>query len=279
MASMAGAAGGPLTSKYSFKGQKMKIDNGSTATILDFDAQTITTINTAQKTYTVRGFNDIAAGGGSADVEAKIDVKETGQKKIINGYNASELVMTMEVESPQAQQMGKMQMEVDMWLSPDVPGYQELHDFYQKNAGKFPWAAMAAGANPSMQNAMADMLKKMASMQGIQVEEIIRMKSAGGGAGGPAAGPSAAQMDQMQQAMAKACPQMQAMIAQGGPAAAMIKQQYDQMCGGASGATPGSASGGSSNALIEMTMDSSNFSSAGIPDSVFAIPAGFQKGN
>jgi hypothetical protein len=280
MASMPGAASGPQTSKYYFKGQKMKTDNGNTATILDFDAQTITTINTAQKTYTVRGFNDIAAGAGagSANVEATVDVKETGQKKTVNGFNASELVMTMEVASPQAQQMGKMQMEVDMWLSPDVPGYQELHDFYQKNAGKFPWAAIAAGANPSMQNAMADMQKKMASMQGVPVEEIVRVKSAGGAAGGPAAGPSAAQMAQMQQAMAKACPQMQTMIAQGGPAAAMVKKQYDLMCG-ASGATSGAASGSSSNALIEMTMDSSDFSSAGIPDSVFAIPAGFQKSN
>ena len=56
----------------------------------------------------------------------KIDVKETGQQKTINGYNAKELVMTMEVEMPQAPQMGKMQVEMDLWLSTDVPGIGEL---------------------------------------------------------------------------------------------------------------------------------------------------------
>jgi hypothetical protein len=229
-----------------------------------------------QKTYTVAPFNT-AAANTPQDIDAKIDVKETGQKKTINGYNASELVMTMtmDVDNPQARQMGPMNMEMDMWLSQDVPGVSELHDFYQRNMGKFPWSAMAAGANPSMQKAMAQLQKQMASLHGVQVETTIRVKSAGGGPGGPA-GPSGEQMAQMRQAMAQACPQMQALMAQGGPVAAQIKAQYDRMCGSA--AAP-AAPTGSPNSLIEMTMDSSDFSTAGIPDSVFAIPAGFTKSN
>ena len=47
--------------------------------------------------------------------------------------------MTMEMDSPQMSKAGmKMQMEVDMWRSSDVPGAQELKAFYQKNAGTFP---------------------------------------------------------------------------------------------------------------------------------------------
>jgi len=276
MASMGGAATAPQTTKQYFKGQKMKTDSGATATILDFEAQTVTTLNIAHKTYTVTPFNDMTKGAKAPDIEAKIDVKETGQKKTINGYNASELVMTMEVDSPQARQMGPMQMEIDMWISPDVPGYQELREFYRRNAARFPWSAMAAGANPSMQQAMADLQKKMMSMHGVSVAQVMRMKSAGGAPGSPAAGPSGEQMAQMQQAMAQACPQMQSMIAKGGPAAATIKQQYDKMCGGAAAAP---ASPGSSSYLMEMTMDSSDFSTAGIPDSVFAIPADFKKTN
>jgi Domain of unknown function (DUF4412) len=271
MAAMAGAAG-PQTSKFYLKGQKMKIDHGGTSTILDFDAQTITTINTTQKTYSVKGFSDVAEGTKHADIDAKIDARETGQKKIVNGYNASELIMTMEVESAQARQLGKMQMEVDMWLSADVPGSQELHDFYQKNAGKFPWAAMGAAGNPGMQQAMADLQRKLASMHGVPVEQIVRMKAPGG-----AGGASADQMAQMQAGMAKACPQMQAAIAKGGPAAAILQQQYDRMCGGTTAAETGATPGSSSNALIEMTMDSSDFSSGSIPDAVFAIPDGFEK--
>jgi hypothetical protein len=279
MASMGGAATAPQTSKYYFKGQKMKMEDSTTATILDFDAQTITTINLTQKTYAVRSFSDMGAAGKAADIEAKVDIRETGQKKTIDGYNASEVIMTMEVDSPQARQMGPMRMEMDMWLSPDVPGYREMHDFYEKNASRFPWASLGANAGPNMQKAMADLMKKMASMHGVQVESVIRMKSAGGAPGSPAAGPSGEQMAQMQQAMAQACPQMQSMIAKGGPAAAMIKQQYDKMCGGAAGAAGAPAAPGSSNSLFEMTMYSSDFSTAGIPDSVFAIPADFKKTN
>jgi hypothetical protein len=39
----------------------------------------------------------------------------------------------------------------------------------------------------------------------------------------------------------------------------------------------GGASQGASNSLMEITTDASEFSTAGIPDSVFAIPAGYQK--
>ncbi len=168
----------------------MKTESADIATILDFDAQTITTVNHRQKTYTVRKFSDFASATNGID--AKIDVRETGQQKVINGYNAHELVMTMEMEnpaagrSPAAAQMGKMQMEMDMWLSSDPPGAGEVRAFYQKNASRFPWAAMANGANPSMQAAMAQLQRKIAEMNGVQVMEVMKMKSPGGAAAMPA---------------------------------------------------------------------------------------------
>ena len=76
----AGGGGRIRTSKHYFKGQKMKTETGDTSTILDFDAQTITTVNNRQKTVTVRSFSDMGAARG--DVNAvQIDVKETGQQK------------------------------------------------------------------------------------------------------------------------------------------------------------------------------------------------------
>jgi len=140
---MAAMAGGSATTRHYFKGQKTKTDTGDTAFILDFDAQTITHINNKAKTYTVTKFSDVGAAMKGADVETKIDVKETGQKKTINGFNATEVIMTMEVETPQsAKAGGKMQMEMDMWLSSDVPGAKEVRAFYQKNAANLPWAAL-----------------------------------------------------------------------------------------------------------------------------------------
>jgi hypothetical protein len=272
MASMMGNQA-PTVSTYYYKGQKVKIDNGATATILDFGAQTITNINNTSKTVTVKSFQDMAANGGANNVEAKIDVKETGQTKTVNGFNASEAIMTMEmkIDNPQASKMGPMQMEMDMWLASDVPGAEQMRAFYQKNEANFPWAAMSGGGNPSMAASMADAQRKIASMHGIPVQQIMRIKPASG-AGAPAT-PTMTPAQQAQ--MAKARAQLEAMAAQGGPGAAAIQAQLARMGGmGAGGAAPSS-----SGAMIEVTMDASDFSSAGIPDSVFDIPADYKKGN
>jgi hypothetical protein len=269
MAAMAGASGNE-TSKYSFKGQKMKVDTGNTSTILDFDSQTITTINNAQKTYTVRGFNDIPASQN--DVSAKIDVKETGQKKTVNGYNASQLVLTMDVTMPQAGPMGKMQMEVDMWISKDAPGASELRKFYQKNMAKFPWAAMGGGGNQAMAASMADLQRKIADMDGVPVEEIIKLRAAGGAAAPQMPQMTAEQSAQMAQAMAK----LQELQKQGGPAAAAAAQAMARM-GGAQGAAGGRGAAGASNSMIEMTIDTNSFSTDSVAESTFAVPGGFAK--
>jgi hypothetical protein len=278
---------GPYTSKIALRGQKMKIDNGSSIMVMDFDAQTLTTINPSAKTYTVQPFSQLS--NDANEIEAKIDAKETGQKKTINGYNATEWVLTMDVDMPQARQMGPMRMEVDLWVSPDVPGASEQRAFYQRNIGKFPWAALAGGGGGrGMQQAMSDLQRKLASMNGVPVEQVVKIKSAGGGsaAGGAMPGMPAGggmtpeQMQQVQGAMAQARARLEAMKAQGGPAAAIAEQQLARM-GNTGGAPPAgaNAAGASSGSFIEMTMDSSDFSTATVPDGSFAPPADYKKTN
>jgi hypothetical protein len=261
MAAMAGGVNTPPAKLY-FKGQKMKTDSGDTATILDFDAQTITVINNKLKTISVRNFSDVSAAARQSDLSVKVDVKETGQQKTINGYNAKELIMTMDIDNPQARQMGKMQMEMDIWLSGDVPGVGELRSFYQKNMERMPWAALSGGGNAAIQTGMAEMRRKMAEMNGVQVLSVMKMKPAGGAAAPAMPQMTPAQMAQMQAAMAR-------LQQQGGPGAAAAAQAMARM--------GGAPAGGASDAMLEITMESTDFSTAAIPDSVFAIPAGYQK--
>jgi hypothetical protein len=159
-----------------------------------------------------------------------------------------------------------MQMEMDLWLSSDVPGIGELRSFYKKNMDRFPWAALSGGANQGgMQAGIAEMQRKIAEMGGVQVESVMKMKSAGG-----AGAPAMPQMTAAQQAqMAAAMEKLKAMQQQGGPGAAAAAQAMARMGGG--------AAPGASNSLMEITTDASDFSTASIPDSVFAIPAGYQK--
>jgi len=79
------------------------------------------------------------------------------------------------------------------------------------------------------------------------------------------------QQAQMQAAMAK----LQQMQSQGGPAAAAAQQAMGRMGAMSGGATPGSASG--AGYMMEMTIEASDFSSASLPDSVLAVPAGYKQ--
>jgi hypothetical protein len=265
---MMGAGGGDQSSKHYMKGSKIKVERGTTAIIMDFDAETVTTINHSAKTYSVMKFSDTQQALANAGAEIKIDVKDTGQHKTINGFNASQVVLTMDIAAQQAGAQGlRMTMEMELWLCSDVPGAAEARAFYQKNTGKFPWAALGAGGNPAMQKAMADMQKKIASLGGVSVQQIVRMKPAGG-----AGSPAMPQMNQAQSAqMAQAMARLEEMKKQGGPQAAAAEQAMARM-----GAMRG-ATGGGGGALFETTMESSEFSTAGIPDSVFAIPTGYQQ--
>jgi len=247
---------GDQVSKVYLKGQKMMTDSGSTALLMDFEAQTITTINKTAKTYSVKPFSQINQAVPEGP-ELQVDFKQTGQHKVVNGFDATQGLMTVQVDMPQAKSGMKMQMEMEFWVSPDVPGAQELRGFYQRNAGRFPWAAASAGGNSSMQRAMSEIQKRVAAMPGVPVLEIVRIKSAGG---------NDAQMAQMQQGMGQARAQLEAMAQQGGPQGDAAKKALASM-GGMSGSGP----------LSETTIEASGFSTNAIPDSVFAIPAGFQK--
>jgi hypothetical protein len=252
------AAGGEHTSKTYLKGQKMMMDSGSSATILDFEAQTITHVDNSRKTYSVSKFGDMGQALQKSGAAIAIDVKETGQRKTINGYNASEVVLTADVAMASTGAAGmKMHMEIHNWISPDVPGSQEMRAFYQKNGDRFPWTAMAGSGrgDQSLQQAMLDIRRKMSAMKGVTVLQVMKM-----GVGG-----NDAQTAQMQQGMVAARERLEEMKRQG-KLPPQLEQQLAKMQ---------AASGGGS--LNETTIESTGFSSTPIPDSVFAVPAGYQQ--
>ena len=250
------AASGHQVTKVYLKGQKMMTDTASMATLLDFDAQTVTSINKTAKTYSVMPFGQINQQV-QAGPEMQIDFRQTGQHKVINGFNATQGVMNVQVEMPQSKSGMKVQMELEFWVSPDVPGARELHEFYQRNMSRFPWANMRPGGDPGLQKALGELEKHMAEMPGVPVLQIVRMKTAG---------VSEQQAAQMQQGMAQARERLEAMAQQGGQQGDAARQALARM-----GALTGSGT------LSESAIEVSGFSTAAIPESVFAIPAGFRK--
>lgn len=242
--------GNGMVVKHSIKGQKEVEDRGRVTVVMDFDAQTLTTIDHNAKTYKVARFSDLGSSAAAGEVQA--EVRNTGQKKTINGFEATEVLMTVQVDTARGSQPGfKGQMEVELWLSRDVPGSQELRAFYKRNGAHWPVAGSDGSA--SMQKGMAKLQQQFAELDAVPVMEVIRMKSAAG------AGASGAQMDQ-------ARARLEAVAKGGGPNAAGAQQALDRL---------NAMSGGGS--LFDITMEAGNFSSAPVPDSQFAIPAGYRK--
>lgn len=253
------AAAGDRNSTTYLKGQKMKVDSGASAIIFDFESQTITHLDNTRKSYTVSRFSDMGQALDRTGTEFSMDVKETGERKTINGFHASEVVITTEIATSQTRQAAmKMKMEMHLWITPDVPGSQEMRAFYQKNGERFPWAAMAGGhGDQGMQKAMAEVRRKMSALKGVPVLQVMKM-DIGGGSEGQAA--------KMQQGMAQMQKQLEEMKRQG-KLPPQLEQQLSRL-------QASSSPGGS---MAETTLESSGFSNSSIPDSVFAIPSGYQQ--
>ena len=77
------------------------------------------------------------------EMEVDFDVKETGQKKSIAGYDAREVVMTITVreKGKSLEDNGGLVVTSDMWLGPEIPAMKELADFEMRY-----WKAVAPEA-------------------------------------------------------------------------------------------------------------------------------------
>jgi hypothetical protein len=251
------SAGGGMvtTSKFQLKGNKIKMDTDSMVTIMDFDAQTMTTLDPKTKTYRVTSMNEIAQGMDKASPSIQAKATETGAKKTINGFNCRQVNLTMNVQTgaPGTGAPGAMAMVMDMesWVSADVPGAAELAAFGKRMAekGLFPGAT----GDPRTRKAMLDLQREMAKINGVPVQQVMRMRMA-----------DDAQNAQMAAQMQQARAQMEALRKQGGPAAAQIEKALAAM-------------GGGGKSLMETVTDSTGFSTAAIPATDFAVPAGYRQ--
>lgn len=241
--------------KYFYKGQAMRVETKARVFIVDFDKQSIVTLDPERKVYWLTRFADVPQPAGAAMNNMQIDFKDTGATRTINGFNAHQFLISAAMDMSQMRPGAKMNMEMEIWVSPDVPGASEMRKFYERNAAKFPWGVFAQGNRDRSGNAMVELQRKMASMNGVPVEQIIHVTPAGGDE----------QAARMQQQMAAARARLEEMAKQGGRQGEMAQQALARM-GGASGAS-----------LMEMTIDSQDFSTASIPASLFEIPSGYTK--
>ncbi len=239
-----GPGAGTVT-KHFLKGNRSKAESANSVIITDYDAQTVTILMPANKTYRVTPMSQSSAAMEKAGGDIKADVKETGAKKSIGGFNCKQVIMTLSMTG-----QTPMNVESEMWVSPDVPGAAELKAMGMRMAEK----GVGASGSTQMQKALADIQRQTAKIGGVPVLTIMRMKQG-----------DDAQSKQMQAQMQAARAQMEALKKQGGPAAAAVEKAMANL----------PAAGGKYS--MEVTTESSGFTTTSIPASEFTIPAGYKK--
>ena len=162
------------------KGNRKITVNDATGSIVDLDEEKVYELDMKAKTYKVTTFDEMrrrmleaqeraknspAAQKSSAEpkndakqMQIDFDLKESGQKKDINGYNCREVVMTITVHEKDKtlEQSGGMVMTTHEWLAPRIAAMKEITDFDRRYAEKLrPPSLFAVGAPSADQMAAA----------------------------------------------------------------------------------------------------------------------------
>ena len=209
--------GDPATSTVALKGNRKSSVNDTTGEIIDLGEEKVYRLDLKKKEYKVVTFEQLRKEWQDAQAEAKanadkmreaqgetepsaakmeisVDVKETGQRKPIAGYDAREVVMTItsHQEGKTLEEGGGYVMTNTMWLGPRIPALDEIRDFdmrYMKAVMGDDGAAamqqmmtvfaMFASAKPMMEKLQTEGRKlEGTSLQSTMVMESVKSAEA-----------------------------------------------------------------------------------------------------
>jgi hypothetical protein len=190
-----------LINTVSIKGDRKATISDNTGEIIDLSEQKIYSVDFKKKSYEVITFEEMrrrlqeardqAAKSvreskqekPSSDRQMELDVslKESGQKRTINGYDCREVVMTITAKEKgkTLEEGGGMVMTSHVWLGPDIPALNEISDFDQRyakamgeifgSADSAQQMAMATAMYPGMKDMIGKMQAQSVNMNGSQI--------------------------------------------------------------------------------------------------------------
>jgi hypothetical protein len=147
-----------LVSTVAIKGNRKSDVAGDTGTIIDLGEEKLYNLDMKNKTYKVTTFAELRAAfekvradaqqktsemkpedkqqveDTSKQYELEADVKETGQKKNIAGYDTHEVIVTITAheKGKKIEESGGFVMTSDLWLGPKIAALDELTQFQIK---------------------------------------------------------------------------------------------------------------------------------------------------
>jgi hypothetical protein len=163
-----------VTSTVAVKGDRKATTNDQTGQIVDLAEEKVYELDIRRKRYKVTTFaelrrrmeeaqkraaeeaarqegreqDDASQAREEPQVEVDIDVRETGERRTINGFDTRQvmLIVTLRQKDRTLEQGGGLVATTDLWLAPMVPGMNEVVDFDRRYAEQV-YGGMVAGAS------------------------------------------------------------------------------------------------------------------------------------
>jgi len=333
MMKLAGAfskqAGEPIVTTHYVKGNRMKTEHSTgEADVIDLDGRRVIHIDTQKRTYSVMTFEQMKAAlektqetlkEKGVKMVPKFEVTPTNNTKVILGQTTREVKVKidMQMEAQESQPQGPAQnvavaLTADMWIAPTVKGYDEVRQFQERMAKELNWAPGAAfGGDPKMAEAMLELRRHAATLNGIPLLQLASMGMAGMPPGMGATGTSAQrEKTKGTQSAESVTPEVTPSKDETPEVAAQkvvnprdaLKKGLGGVFGGfgrkekkqeqpapeptpqaqssarePSAAEPGPAGPGGSGSMMEITTEVTAFSTDPLDSSVFDVPAGYKQ--
>ena len=203
-----------VTSSVAVKGDRKATLNDTTGQIIDLAEEKVYDLDLKKKSYKVTTFAELrrrmeeakkkaeedarkeaarekekpsAADPNAKQMEVDFDIKNTGTKKTINGFDTHEAVMTVTVreKGKTLEQGGGMVLTSDMWLAPKIAAMKEIADFDARYAKQL-YGTMIAGVSaeqmaaamamyPMMKDALGKMSAEGGKIEGTPIQTTTTM--------------------------------------------------------------------------------------------------------
>lgn len=203
-----------ITSNVYVKGDRKASISDNAETIVDLGEEKVYHVDLGRKTYKVETFEEIRKRYEEQKERAKkeaekqdrnakkeksegpeyvvdVDVKNTGQKQTINGYDTHETVTTVTIheKGKTIEKAGGSIFKADMWIGPTIKEMKEVYAFDRKYAQKLYGDQLASAeaqmavllaTNPAFAKAMKAFADKKSSFEGTPIRTIVTFEGVAG---------------------------------------------------------------------------------------------------
>lgn len=204
-----------VVSTVGVKGDRKFTSDGNSGQIIDLNEEKVYDLDIRDKSYKVTTFAEMrrrmeeaakraeesarqaepetkeARKEDRPQAEVEFSLKDTGQRKTINGHACREVVMTITVreKGKTLEQSGGIVMTTNSWLTPEIKAVDEIAEFDRRYAEKLEGVSFGASAEqmaaalamyPLMKQAFAKFEAENVNMEGTAIQTTMTLETVKG---------------------------------------------------------------------------------------------------